>query len=912
MIVEILNASGKHHPSAPKSSVLRDKSWEGRFFSTSDPQLQVRRQDSEPTVKPAIYQQALQQLFPKLLPRVQQAQFTTSPDLPSTPTVTAQGTRQIGVYPRSSIPPRVESALDASTNERVVVFEQGINLIISGLEMLDTVEILADRVVVWTDENILPEINSYATVPEQVPLEIYMEGNVVFRQGSRIVYARSMFYDVRAKRGTILEAEALTPLPNVRNGLIPVRLKADVLQQLDEQQFQAYGASLTSSRLGFPQYWLQSENIYFRHEQRPRINPYTGQAEIGPHGEIVQDNDLLAVSRNNSLYFFGVPIFYWPTITTNLTDPFYYINSVAFSNDGVYGTQIRTEWNLYQLLGLDAPPEGTTWDLSLDYLSKRGFGYGTYFDYDRPVFFGIPGPTRGFIDSWFISDDGLDNLGLSRRALVPGETFRGRVRAQHRQLFAGGWQLSGEVGWISDRNFLEQYYEWEWDQAKDQITGIELKRLNDNRSLSFSGDLRINRFFAQTEGPRADHFLLGGSFLNDRLTYFEHTNVGYLRIGSARPSTDPADPSLPLPWEVDAMGVRYDHRQGIRAATRHELDFPFQWWHVKVVPFVAGEAAHWGQDRFGEDVTRVLGQAGVRASLPVSKIDPSVQSELLNLNGWAHKIILESEFLFADANRDLGRLPLYDPLQDDSIEAGLRRAILFNFGGALPTTADDRFYALRSGVQRWVASPTTEIADDLMTFRTGVRQRWQTKRGLPGQERIIDWITLDVHSTFFPQGSRDNFGESIGLVDYRFRWHVGDRVTLLSDGFYDFFPGGLQKTTLGTSINRPGRGFFYVGIRSYDGPINSNVLSTSLNYRMSHKWITTISSGVDLSNANIGQVFHLMRIGESFLIGAGATVDHSRDTVGAQFTIEPRILARSRYSRAGRMPIPPVGAEGLE
>ena len=117
-----------------------------------------------------------------------------------------------------------------------------------------------------------------------------------------------------------------------------------------------------------------------------------------------------------------------------------------------------------------------------------------------------------------------------------------------------------------------------------------------------------------------------------------------------------------------------------------------------------------GQDRDGDDVTRLLGQGGVRASLPFTKINPGVQSKLLNLNGLAHKINLESELMFADANRDLARFPLYDPLQDDSIEASLRRAILFNFGGTLPVTSDDRFYALRSGMQSWVASPSTEIA----------------------------------------------------------------------------------------------------------------------------------------------------------------------------------------------------------
>ena len=44
----------------------------------------------------------------------------------------------------------------------------------------------------------------------------------------------------------ILNADVLTPVPSYR-GLL--RLKADVVQQLNADQFQAYGAAITSSRI---------------------------------------------------------------------------------------------------------------------------------------------------------------------------------------------------------------------------------------------------------------------------------------------------------------------------------------------------------------------------------------------------------------------------------------------------------------------------------------------------------------------------------------------------------------------------------------------------------------------------------------------------------------------------------------
>ena len=127
-----------------------------------------------------------------------------------------------------------------------------------------------------------------------------------------------------------------------------------------------------------------------------------------------------------------------------------------------------------------------------------------------------------------------------------------------------------------------------------------------------------------------------------------------------------------------AMGFnRIADREGLRTATRMELDLPVEIGPVKVVPYVLGEAAYWGEDLSGGDLTRLFGQAGLRSSLPIWRADPGIQSELFNLNGLAHKITLEGEVFVADANRDLSQLPLYDALDDDAIEH-FRRRLKFN------------------------------------------------------------------------------------------------------------------------------------------------------------------------------------------------------------------------------------------
>ena len=919
------NVSVSHVPKSAESitdgsnSTLKAQHWTTRLYTSEPVQLTANLIPSSARMQSTFYTRALQRSFHVNARPVKPAQFIQGGAPGPTTLPATSRVREIQVFPRYTVRPQIDSFVEPNTNERVVVYDRGVRLIVRGLDTaneklqesnsLKTIELSADRVVVWTNEDFLTTPGSM-TQDESVPLEIYMEGNLVFREGDRIIRAQRMYYNLLAKSGIILDADARTPTPDLYKGF--VRLKADVLQQLDQNTFQAYGASLTTSQLGVPQYWLQSDNIFFRHEQKPKVDPVTGAPVLNQFSEPVNENELLAVSRNNFVYMFGMPVFYWPRISTNLTESFYYIKNARIGNDSVFGAQIRTDWNLYQLLGYEEPLENTEWDLSLDYLSERGFGVGTTFMYDRPMLFKHAGPTHGFIDAWTISDSGIDNLGRGRRLLTPEDSFRGHVRAQHQQQFQNGFRFNYEVGLISDRNFLEQYYEEEWDQEKDQLTGFEIKRLLENQSFSMTVDLRVNDFFTQTEGPRLDHFLLGGSPWGQRLTYFEHTHIGYPRLEVASRSTNPADPTDPLPWEMVA-GLPYDDREGVRFATRHEIDLPLQLGAVKLVPFVAGEIAYWEEDRFGTDVTRLLGQGGIRASLPISKTNPYVCNELLNVRGLSHKVIFESELLLAEADKDASIFPLYDPLQDDAIEAFQRRFIRLDNGGILPTQFDDRFYSIRSGIQNWVAAPTTEMADDLLSLRMGARQRWQTKRGLPGQERVIDWIVLDIHGTLFPKAERDNYQESLGLLDYNFRWHVGDRFTLLSDGFADLFNHGLVKVTFGGIITRPGRGSVYLGLRSLDGPFDTKAVVTAIDYQMSHKWVAQIGSSYDFGDAgNIGQRIHLLRIGESFLVGVGVNVDVSRGNIGADLTLEPRILARSRRSRVGGRQILPVGTRGLE
>ncbi|MCH2113588.1 MAG: organic solvent tolerance protein OstA [Pirellulales bacterium] len=887
--------------------------WFRRFSTTAPLRWRVPKPARAAAARPAIYERGLGQFDPQHRRQLLLAQYAEFASVPGAAQPLPPGMRSFRIIGRSDVAPNLEWR-ELPSGERVILASGGIQIFVEGMSTgnvpgilgpVDSIEISTDRAVVWTAGGGLG-VAAQSLQSQDTPLEVYMEGNIEFRQGDRVVYADRMFYDVRRQVGVLLDAELITPLPKTEEleyqGL--VRLRASVIRQLDTSHFSATGAQVTTSRLEEPAYHFGASEIYFEDIQTPTFNPRTGEPEI--------DHRQLAESRSNTVYIRGIPVLVWPTIATDLSKPSFFIDGLRVGNDSVFGTQVITDLDPYQLLGIRDAPQGTDWGLSVDYLSDRGIGHGTDYQYSRTDIFGHAGPAKGLWGFWGIKDDGFDNLGLGRRTIAPEKDYRFRLFGRHRQRLQSGWEVTAEAGWISDRTFLEQFYETDWDQEKDPRTGVRLKRLANNRALSIEANGQVNDFFTETQWlPRADHYWLGESLLGDRLTWFEHSQAAYANLNNA---TTPANATLAalvsdgLPWEVGGG------QAGERLVTRQEIDLPLAIGPVKVVPFALGELAHWGQAVNGADLQRAFVHTGVRASVPFWATFPNFHDPLFNLHGLAHKVVFEVEAAYADASQNFAALPLYDPLDDIAITEMRRRV----FDATLaPTITNPKFlpttYALRSGLQGWVTSPSTEIADDLMTLRMGMRHRWQTKRGIPGQQHIVDWLTIDSNVTWFPDPNRDNFGQEFGLFDYDVRWHLGDRFTILSDGVADFFGGGLRTVSGGVLLNRPSRGKAYLGVRSISGPIKSNVLLASYSYRFSPKWISTAGTAVDFSAAgNIGQSFSITRIGESLLVTAGFNVDEGKNNVGAKLSVEPRFLSQLRMTNLTGIEVPPAGAFGLE
>ena len=400
---------------AAGAATLTDRTWFGRFFSLQPIDVRPTKLEPPPAQRPAVYEHASAALGAEN-DNVRPAQFAEPVPAPPPVIGPAPGMVRIRLQRRSNVKPEVEGFGVPGTNEWVAIIKSGVNIVVDGLDQFGSIDVDADNIVIWTAGALAGDVEGQSFQSRDAPLEMYMEGNVVFRQGERTIYANRMYYDVRRETGIVLAVEMLTPVETYE-GL--VKLRADVVQMVGRDRFVAQNASLTTSRFGIPTYELRAGEMTYDDVQQPRINPFTGVPEVAPDGTPLVDHQRLATSRNNRIYLEQFPVFYWPFMSTDMEKPNYYIDEVQVKNDNVFGTQVYVDWDAYQLLGFRNRPAGTQWNISTDYLSHRGPGGGTTFDYERQTFFGVPESTNGFLDTWVINDHGHDNLGLDRRNLIP-------------------------------------------------------------------------------------------------------------------------------------------------------------------------------------------------------------------------------------------------------------------------------------------------------------------------------------------------------------------------------------------------------------------------------------------------------------------------------------------------------------
>jgi hypothetical protein len=853
--------------------------------------------DSPPAHHDHLYQRAAEQTQHRRPAAIVQTAHAPLAELPSGEMGLAQGPslqlpggavvprRHVSIVPRDfEVPFVAKSRVSEATvpPELIVWITRGVNVVVEGVPVTidgivqsGTIDLTADNAVIWTDATRLRDLSLGAELDPDTPFQVYLEGNIVVRQGTSVARASHAFYDIRQERGLLYNVELRTFIPELEGDL---RLRADRVRQLSRDNYHAQNAWVSGSQFGRPGYRLEAADIFL--ERRPG-NPYPWTIDPGDSGDL---SSMWVTSLDNRFLLGEVPIFRTPYLSAPAEDPQIPLRRASFDQDRVFGTQIRTAWNVESIFGLNLPPN-TDWDLLLDYLSDRGPAIGSEAAYEGTTsLFAVPVRYDGVADLYYINDRGSDNLGLGRRSLPTEDDNRGQALWRNRLRTPDGSWIRSELGYISDRNFLEQYYENDWDEGKDHETLLEIGQQRDNRTATGLLRRRLNDFENTTDWLRGDLTLLAEPLLGDWLTWSTHTSVGY---GHIQPADLPFNPLVdvftPLPFLADA--------EGLVAMTRHELALPLPIGPLQIVPYVLGEGAYWQEDLTGDDLSRLYGSAGVRASILFWRVMPWVHSRVFGLNGLAHKMVFDVDWSVSEASEDLAGIAQFNEFDDDAQERFRSRFFTLEFGGVLPPTFDPRRYAVRTGAGRSVTAPYHELVDDLQVVRLGWRHHLQTKVGPPDRLRIKDWMTLDLDVSYFPEEDRDNFGEEFGLFSTRYAWHVGERTTLMANSLLDFFDTEQQIWNLGILSQRSARGSVYLGFRQVKGgPIDSQIVTASYSYAMSPKWVSSLGTAYDLAEGrDRGQSLVISRIGGDWVVHFGLSYDRSKNNAGIGLSIEPRL-----------------------
>jgi hypothetical protein len=892
--------------------------------------------------------------------------------------------RRIGIYPR--VGANWENLPKTKDGWLISVFRGGVTLVTQDAKN-GTIDVSADNVIIWRGPAPEGSIDAVGPNGEEIhdakqPIEVYLEGNVVFRQDERIVAgngdqkttrATRFYYDLVSGRFVALDAE----LEMFSPGLIaPVRLRGPKIQQFapvvvgpngrtafGRMQIRSDRATLTGSRFPTPGYQFFARSVDINQIPSPLTDPNTGTA-VGQPGKPDQPKDLSwQIDARQNFFFMGpVPVFYWPHIVTDPDDLDPPLRNIGPRFNNYFGQQLLSDWNAFKLFNIKKPKfiGVDNWNLDIDYLSRRkSMALGTEFGYFGPDLFsdfanefspdkdsltykrkdlfpGIKGQYFGYLDFWGLDDHATDVLGTGpaivtygppgagkagfQRLNVPTfRNFRGRVQFRHMQSFIDpdadhpefeDFRLALEAGDVTDRHFLEQYYQRLFDTGLDQSTDAYLIRQRDNWAFTVLAQANLMNWDTQTQwAPKFDYYRLGDSLLGNLFTYYQDSGVDWANTHTA---VEVNNPNIFAFIPFDPVSNTSGALRTGRLYTSQELDLPINLDVIRIVPYVQGQAVGWNNQLNGDTLGRIWGAAGARANVMAWKAYPSVESELLNVHGLNHKINLDADFRDAYSNVHLNEIGVQDTLDDNTYEFVRRYFALTNYaGGLLPPQYDPRFLILRRAISP--ITGTTDIQASMQTLQLGLRQRLQTKRGPEGRRRIIDYMVLDLTSTYFPYASRDNFGKSFGQNMYNWEWYVGDRTSFYSYGWFEFFdvtgqalfktnpkrsndPFGSTVVSSGVSINRPPRGNITFGYSIINtGTIATSALNVVYSYWLSPKWYGGFGTSYDFGNAVLlGSMFSLTRIGADYLTTVGLTVDPQRQSYTFGFEVAPRLSPNIR------------------
>jgi hypothetical protein len=590
----------------------------------------------------------------------------------------------------------------------------------------------------------------------------------------------------------------------------------------------------------------------------------------------VQGGERVSVEARGVSFRGGdVPVFAVPRVRGEVRpSP---LRGLSFENVGG-DSVVRSEWDLYTLLGLEAA-SGNKADLIIDGYFDRGVGVGTNLEWSRA-------DLAGELFAYYIRDDGRDEL-TSGATIDQDNEDRGMILAEQYWRLTERWDIFLELAYISDETFLDAFFEREAETRRELNTGFYLRRVEHTDAFTFEvreslNDFLSNEYLLQSQGFKTDTLpdiaihTIGRDVLGGAASYFGSARLSVLDLTYSRPrmrdlgfnTIDRAraafgiGPDQRIIDELRAAG--YPDRQITRFDTRHEFEMPMAVGPINIVPFATGRFTAYDAGfeeysrNFGDgddNQSRLWGSVGVRASTSIVKVDDSARSRLFDIDRLRHIIEPSVSVWHAASTRD---------------------------GNTLPNFNDDV-----EGIVEGTAA------------RFGVRNTWQTMRGPAGRQRSVDWLVLDTaYITTSNEAERDSpFGRwndarpersSLGefaIVDGVMR--MTEAVAFTGGMLFDTDAGEFARSSFGTLLDH-GEGFrSFIEYRELHA-IDATLLNFGAAYELTRKYAAVLDATWDFDEKEFQDVnARITRRFPQWTVDVGVSVDGITDRFGIGFSVRP-------------------------
>lgn len=492
--------------------------------------------------------------------------------------------------------------------------------------------------------------------------------------GGSIVEASRLYFHLEENRGVIMDGEVRSSVM-IRDKLNPLVLRAKEIRQVCADCSVARDAEITTCTYSDPHYCVRADRITLKG------GPLDGELTIAD-GSV--DLAGAQVPLPDMSFALGED---WPI-------PLRRLRTGRSSKYGVYVEALlgkdmnATGKAVHESLGIDAPFKGS-WSLDLDIYGKRGIGIGPGIEYKSPKLY------KGFIKTWYIND----KSGHDRHNEPVENNDRGWIQTRNRVQLPDFWLLDLELSYISEKRLLEEYFEEEVREDKDQETLAYIHRGHESQFWSLLAKTRINDFQTETDQIPEGRWAVtqipllrrgdigldeGGISFHD--VYYRHA-VSAVQLRYRQSDQERTAPALP----TDRL-TRADYLGGLEA--------PINVGPVKFTPYAEQRVSFFEEtlnDRNRE--YRYVAGAGAKASIMLSRVSEG-RNKFLNIDGLRH--VFEPTVDYRNnyhANPESDELYQYDEIDavtdQQVVLLGLRhRMQTRDADDGSPKTFFEGFYAL--------------------------------------------------------------------------------------------------------------------------------------------------------------------------------------------------------------------------